>query len=337
MGKVIKVSIPDNGHSSGRGVGYYSEFLKKTLSESKEIRLSEDKPDIIHYPFFDLFYHTLPYGLEKPTVVTLHDVTPLVMSDRYPKGIRSSFNLLRQWLSLRNVSAIITDSENSKIDIQKYLFVNPEKIHVTPLACDPIYKQVPTPKYLQEIKKKYKLPDKFVLTVPGGPDPNKNIPSLAEVTERLGIPLVAVGSSFLQKVEHPVPPELLDLVRLGVYKHIITPGFVPTKEVNAMYHLATLYASTSLYEGFGLPLLQAMTSGCLFVSSRTSSLPEIYHEGAITCNPNSLKSIEKAIEKALNLSPKEKKLQIEKARAKAIEFTWKRTADLTVGVYKKVL
>lgn len=337
MGKAIKVSIPDRGHSSGRGVGYYSEFLKKSLSEQKDIILTDKNPDLIHYPFFDLFYHTLPYKHDRPTVVTLHDVTPLVMSDRYPKGVRSSINLFRQWLSLRNVSAIITDSQNSKEDIQKYLFIKPEKIYVTPLACDPGYKDTPTQKQLLEVKKKYNLPDKFILTVPGGPDPNKNIPSLAEVTERLGVPLVAVGSSFLQKVQHPVPPELLDLVRLGVYKHIITPGFVPTNEVNAMYHLASLYASTSLYEGFGLPLLQAMATGCLFVSSRTSSLPEIYHEGAITCNPKSLKSIEKAVKKALNLTPTQKRELIAAAKAKAAEFTWKKTADMTMDVYKKIL
>ena len=337
MGKVIKVSIPDKGHSTGRGVGYYTEFLKKSLLRLSEVKLTDNDPDIIHYPFFDPFYHTLPTSFDKPTIVTIHDLTPLVMSDRFPKGVLSTISLFLQWWSVRKVSAIITDSENSKRDIEKYFFINPEKIHVTPLAVDPVYSKAPSAKFIQEVKKKYNLPDRFVLSVPGGPDPNKNIPSLAEVTARLGIPLVAVGSSFLQEVKHPVPPELLDLVRLGVYKHIITPGFVPTDEVNAMYHLATLYASTSLYEGFGLPLLQAMTAGCLFVSSRASSLPEIYHQEAITCNPKSLKSMEKAISKALALSPIQKQKQINLAKKKSREFNWEKTAKQTLGVYKSIL
>ena len=337
MGKVIKVSIPDKGHSTGRGVGYYTEFLKKSLAELSDIKITDKDPDIIHYPFFDPFYHTLPNKFDKPTIVTIHDLTPLVMSDRYPKGVHGTINLFRQWWSVKKVSAIITDSENSKRDIEKYFFINPEKIYVTPLAVDPIYSQVPSAKLLQQVKNKYHLPDKFVLSVPGGPGPNKNIPSLAEVTERLGIPLVAVGSSFLQEVKHPVHPELLDLVRLGVYKHIITPGFVPTDEVNAMYPLATLYASTSLYEGFGLPLLQAMTTGCLFVSSKTSSLPEIYHPEAITCNPKSLKSMEKAISKALQLTPVQKQKQIQMAKEKAKEFSWSKTAKQTIEVYKNIL
>lgn len=337
MGKAIKVSIPDKGHSTGRGVGYYTEFLKKSLSDLPEIKLTDNDPDVVHFPFFDPFYHTLPNSFQKPTIVTVHDVTPLVMSDRFPKGILSSISLFFQWLSLRKVSAIITDSENSKRDIVKHLFINPEKIFVIPLAVDPIYSKVPSSKFLQEVKKKYNLPDKFVLSVPGGPDPNKNLPSLAEVTERLGISLVAVGSSFLQEIKHPMPPELIDLVRLGVYKHVITPGFVPTEEVNAMYHLATLYASTSLYEGFGLPLLQAMASGCLVVSSRTSSLPEIYHDEAITCNPKSLKSMENAISKALNLTSTQKQKQIQMAKEKAKEFSWVKTAKNTLDVYRSIL
>lgn len=337
MDKVIRVSIPNKDHSAGRGVGYYAEFLRKSLSELPDIKITDKNPDIVHYPFFDLFYHTLPNNFDRPTAVTVHDLTPLVMSDRFPKGAKGTFNMLRQWLSLKKVSAIITDSENSKKDIEKYFFIDPDKIHVTPLAVDPIYKKEPSPKFLQQVKNKYHLPDRFILSVPGGPNPNKNLPSLAEVTERLGVPLVLVGGSFLQEVKHPVHPELLDLVRLGVYKHIIYPGFVPTEEVNAMYRLASLYASTSLYEGFGLPLLQAMTSGCLFVSSRTSSLPEIYHDGAITCDPSSLKSMEKAIVKALGLTPIQKQKQIQMAKEKAKEFSWSKTAQQTLDVYKSIL
>ncbi|HCC08689.1 TPA: hypothetical protein DEP81_01765 [Candidatus Woesebacteria bacterium] len=336
MESKIKVFLNSGTHSKGRGVGIYGENLAKNLAKLPDITLTDTNPDIIHYPFFDLFYHTLPHKKIKPTIVTIHDVTPLVMSGSYPKGIRGSINLVRQWLSLQSVKAIITDSENSKKDIEKHLFVPKEKIFVTPLAIDPIYAKPVSPEKLIEVKKRLHLPDKFILNVPGGPNPNKNLPSLAEVTDRMDIPLVIVGKGMLQEVREPVHPELIDMVRLKVYKHLILPGFVSNEDLSALYRLATLYVQPSLYEGFGLPLLEAMTAGCLIASSNSSSLPEIYHENAITFNPRKLASMEKAIKKALNLSPKAKQNQIEEAKAKANTFSWSKTAKATVDVYNKV-
>lgn len=336
MESKIKVFLDSGTHSQGRGVGFYAENLAKGLEKLSDITLTDANPDLIHYPFFDLFYHTLPIKKTKPTIVTIHDVTPLVMSSRYPKGIRGSLNLVRQWLALQSVSAIITDSENSKTDIEKYLFVPKEKIFVTPLAIDPMYGKEISEEKLKEVKKRLNIPDKFILTVAGGPNPNKNLPSLAEVTDRLDIPLVIVGKGMLQEVREPVHPELIDMVRLKVYKHLILPGFVSNDDLNALYHLATLYVQPSLYEGFGLPLLEAMTTGCLVASSNSSSLPEIYHEGAITFNPRKLTSMEKAIKKALALSPKAKQNQIELAKNKAATFSWPKTAKATLEVYKQV-
>ncbi len=333
---VIKVFLNSSGHSSGRGIGVYAEHLAKALSKLPDVRLTETDPDIIHHPFFDPFYLTLPLKKEKPTVVTIHDLTPLVLSDRYPKGLRGTIKLLLQWYSLRSVSAIITDSENSKKDIEKYFRISPDKIFVTPLAVDDDYQKVPTAAKLKEVKDKYHLPDKFVLTLAAGPNPNKNLPSLAEVTDRLVIPLVLVGKGLLQEIVKPVEPELIDLVRLQAYNHVIYPGYVSNEDFNAMLHLASLYVQPSIYEGFGLPLLEAMTTGCLIASSNTSSLPEVYHEEAITFNPRKLQSMEKAIKKALRLKPQERTRQIEMAKEKSKDFSWSKTAKTTSEVYKKV-
>lgn len=333
----IKVFLNIGNHSESRGVGFYAENLAKALKKMPEVSLTDENPDIIHYPFFDLFYHTLPLKKEKPTVVTIHDLTPLVLSSRYPKGIKGTVNLVRQWLSLQSVAAIITDSENSKKDIIKYFRVPEDKISVTPLAVDSEYQKNVSAAELKRIKEKYHLPDKFILNVPGGPNPNKNLPSLAEITDRLGISLVIVGGRMLQEVKEPVHPELIDMVRLKIYKHLILPGFVPTEDLNVIYRLAALYVQPSLYEGFGLPLLEAMTAGCLIASSNKSSLPEIYHENAITFNPRRLTSMERAIKKALKLSPAGKQKQIASAKAKAVEFSWEKTAKATLSVYRKVL
>ncbi len=332
----IKVFLNSGDHSQGRGVGFYADNLYKALSKQKSISLTQKNPDIIHYPFFDLFYPTLPRKKIAKTIVTIHDVTPLVLSSRYPKGLKGTLNLFRQWLSLQSVSAVITDSENSKQDIEKYLRVPSEKIFVTHLAIDPIYKKDISKETFEVVRKKYNLPKKFVLTVAGGPNPNKNLPTLAEVTDRLDVPLVIVGKGMLQEIKEPVHPELIDMVRLKVYKHLILPGFVSNEDLSAIYRLASLYVQPSLYEGFGLPLLEAMTAGSLVISSNASSLPEIYHDEAITFNPRKLQSMEKAIKKALSLSPKARKKQIDLGKQKASSFSWTKTARQTINVYKKV-
>jgi glycosyltransferase involved in cell wall biosynthesis len=336
MASKIKVFLNSGTHSQGRGVGFYADNLGKALAKLPDITLTDNDPDIIHYPFFDLFYHTLPINKAKHTIVTIHDLTPLILASRYPKGLRGSVNLALQWVALQSVSAIITDSESSKRDIVRVFRVAPEKITVTPLAIDSEFKKTISPEKLEIVRQKYHLPKKFILTVAGGPNPNKNLPSLAEVTDRLGIPLVIVGKGMLQEIKEPVHPELIDMVRLKIYQHLILPGFVPTEDLNAIYRLATLYVQPSLYEGFGLPLLEAMTAGCLVASSKTSSLPEIYHEGAITFSPRKLSSMEKAIHKALKLSPEARQNQIDTAKSRSTDFTWAKTAKQTEKVYKQV-
>jgi glycosyltransferase involved in cell wall biosynthesis len=336
MVKKIKVFLNSGTHSQGRGVGFYADNLAKALKKFPDITLTDKDPDIIHYPFFDLFYHTLPLKKDKPTIVTIHDLTPLVLSNRYPKGLRGTANLILQWLATQSVSAILTDSECSQKDLTKIFRIPEEKITVVPLAVDPLYKKEVPAARLEEIRKKYHLPKKFILNVPGGPNPNKNLPNLAEVTDRIGIPLVIVGKGMLQEVKEPVHPELIDVVRLKIYKHLILPGFVPTEDLNAFYRLATLYVQPSLYEGFGLPLLEAMTAGCLVASSKASSLPEIYHDGAIAFYPKKLSSMEKAIRKALSLSPKARQHQIDQAKIRSADFTWAKTAKATAAVYQKV-
>lgn len=214
----------------------------------------------------------------------------------------------------------------------------PEKIFVTPLATDKIYKTSPSPISVGKVKSKFKLPDKFILTVAGGPNPNKNLPALAEATKALRIPLVLVGSDVAKKVpQGKVHKELQDLAKLKEYSHIITPGFVTDKELLVFYSLATLYCQPSLYEGFGLPVLEAMHAGCLVVSSDTSSLPEIYAPGTITFDPQNQESLQNALQKAIDLPQEQKKQMIKEAQEVAKQFTWKETAQQTVDVYNQVL
>ncbi len=336
MSKDIKVQLEFHGQSTGRGIGVYESNLLENLKDLKGIDIVTDKADIIHYTFFDLFWPTLKLNKKSKNIVTVHDITPLVLSSRYPKGIKGSINFLRQWFQLKKASAIITDSHCSKKDIVKVLRIPESKVFVTHLAVNNVYRKTVTDQEKAKVIKKYNLPEKFLLTVAAGPNPNKNLPNLAEATERVGIPLVIVGWGINQEIIKPVNPELIDLVRLEVYQHLIRLDDVSNDDLFVLQKLASAYIQGSLYEGFGIPVLEAMTVGCPVISSRSSSLPEVYHPDTITFNPKNINSIEKAIKKFFKLSPKSKELYIEKNKQKAKEFSWEKTAKKTLEVYKHV-
>lgn len=349
--KKIKVNLLGEEHSAGRGVGFYRSHLQAAFEKTGQVEFVGEGPDLIHYPFFDLFYPTLKRKHTSPTVVTIHDLTPLVLSRYYPMGFRALAALTRQRLALRNVDAVITDSLSSKRDIVAIFHLPPEKVFVTHLAADEAYAKIPTEKYLEDIRKKYHLPDKFVLYV-GGVNPNKNLVRLAKAVAKLDLPLVLVGSEFtkalvetfsvkkllgLQKV-HPEVGEFAKLKSIVEDNDLFRVlGYVPTEELNAIYRLAAFYCQPSLYEGFGLPVLEAMTAGCLVVCSNTGSLPEIYPLETVTFSPDSEKELQTAFEKALSLPPKEKADLIKAGKEKSADFTWEKTANATIGVYLSVL
>jgi len=343
----LRVHIPTDSHSTGRGIGFYTSNLIDALKKIKDIKLVDTQPDLIHYPYFDLFYPTLNPPKNIPSIVTIHDVTPLVLSRFYPKGIKGRFNLFKQKQALKRVTAVITDSNNSRQDIIKHLRVPENKIHVTPLAVDPFYSKPVSSKAISEVKAKYSLPDVFLLYV-GGVNPNKNLPRLITAATKLNLPLVLVGSEFTRPTPpisslkaklglQSVHPELKDL---RFIKHSLETnpllhalGFVSNQDLSAIYRLALAYCQPSLYEGFGLPVLEAMSAGCLIVGSNQSSLPEIYPPQAITFDPKSTQSMLNALKKVIGLKPKDRETLIKLGLERSKDFSWDATARLTATVY----
>jgi glycosyltransferase involved in cell wall biosynthesis len=332
----LRVKFVADQDSTGRGVGFYSQFLCEALMNHPDIELVDRDPDVIHYPHFDLFYPTLPLYHSTPTVVTIHDLTPLVLPSLYPRGVKGTLSLIRQRLALTTVKSIITDSKNSKQDIHKIFAIQSKKIFVTPLAIDPYY--TTDHKFdAQAVRDKYNLPKRFVLTLAGGPNPNKNLPRLARVTAKLGITLVIVGGGMTQEVTEPVHSELRDLARVRKFLHVITPGFVPTPDFYALYKMATAYVQASLYEGFGMPVLEAMSTGCLLVSSHTSSLPELYAPGTITFDPNNFTDMLRKLRRALRLTPQARQSLIEANLGRSRDFTWEETVGQTIEAYRSAV
>src|SRR3989344_3622685 len=183
-----------------RGTGFYISNLKESFlkfyPDNKYIFFSNSSEltkdiDIVHYPYFEPFFLTLPIFLRNRIVVTVHDLTPLVFPEHFKIGIKGKIKWQMQRSALRGVDVIITDSNSSKKDIIKYTGVKESKVSVVYLAPGEEFRQIKDVKNKQAIKKKYNLPDKFVLYV-GDVTWNKNLPRLIEAINKIQIPLVMV-------------------------------------------------------------------------------------------------------------------------------------------------
>jgi glycosyltransferase involved in cell wall biosynthesis len=335
-----------SGPSSFRGVGKYTAQLLTALRSSKKVRVVEIKDntpvpsiDLIHYPFFDFFFLTLPLMKRKKTVVTIHDCTPLVFPKYYPSGIKGKLKLSFQKLSLKSVAVVLADSENSKKDIIRFLGVPEKKIHVTYLAADKIYEKLSQEgKWMALTRKRYQLPEKFLLYV-GDINYNKNLPRLITAFKELALrdcTLVLVGKAF-KNLRLKEAREIAELIKeLKLKEKVKVLGFVPDNDLVKIYNLAQLGCFPSLYEGFGLGALEAMACGCPVLASNTSSLPEVVGRAAFLVDPYSTKNIAQGMKTILEDERLRQEL-IGAGLVRAKEFSWEKTAQETIGVYQRVV
>lgn len=339
-----------------RGIGYYTNnllnFLKKdpNMEILEFTKLSEVKNvELIHYPWFDFYFHTLPINKKFKTLVTIHDTIPLIFPLHHPAGIKGMINFQLQKLALRNINHIITDSNISRLDIIKYLGVSESKITSIPLAADDDFTPVLNDTKLLRVKRKYKLPDKFLLYV-GDANWTKNLPFLIKGFSILrqnpklsGLRLVLVGDVFLKNVENIDHPELNSLKtvnklirELNLNDQIIRSGNLKKEDLVNFYNLATIYIQPSFYEGFGLPVLEALACGTPVVCSNGGSLPEVGGKAVIYFEPDNLGKFIKICEEVVLNKSLQKKLS-DLALQQAVNFSWKKVASQTKQVYSRVI
>lgn len=345
--KVLIDNSPMHDGNAIRGVGSYTRFLTQTLMSSKkiELALSKDrpgdfKPDLIHYPFFDLFLPTLPLLQRHKTIVTIHDVIPLLYPQFYPVGKRGRLALLKQKLALRQTAAVITDSQASRTDISRYLKYPLEKIHVVPLAGNPQL-QVLGNVELAQIKRRYRLPSKYLLYV-GDINYNKNLPNLIKTLKFLpnNIKLVCVGKNFYP---HDIPEwqwiesqlALSDVVER--VKFITDLPSSASADLAGIYQGALAYIQPSLYEGFGLPLLEAMTCQTPVICAQNSSLTEVALNKALLVENATAEDFATAVTELLTWSTDKRQAFVKAAAQHARRFTWRKTAQATLAVYQQVI
>lgn len=343
--KIAFCNLPLLNNHQARGIGTYTKNLLESLKQDSKLHIQEfsdireiKNADVVHYPFFDLFQRSLPIFKKIPTVVTIHDVIPLVNPTAYPPGIKGSLNSYSQKLSLKNVAAVITDSKSSKEDIIKYLGVSAEKIFPIALAPASHFHKINDIEELKRVKRNYHLPEKFALFT-GNVNWNKNLLNLSEAVLKAKIDLVLVGKSFEEKnsLDHPEMKSFKDFLKLysnNLKVHIL--GFIPDNDLVIVTNLAFVQLLPSYYEGFGLPILEAQACGVPVITSKISSMPEIAGRGAIYVDPENVNEISKAI---VELSKDQELInKLIKAGFENIShFSWKKTAVETLAVYQHVL
>jgi glycosyltransferase involved in cell wall biosynthesis len=287
------------------------------------------------FPGVDLFHatdHLLPYFRRIKSVFTLHDLIFLFHPETH-KPLNRWFLTLMMPRFLRAADAVIAVSECTKRDAIRFYRIPEEKISVIYEGVNPRFRPA-DPETIAAVRARYNLPEHFILYV-GTIEPRKNLTALLEAFHHLlathDLRLVIVGKKgwlyegFFRRLRE-----------LGLGDRVIFTGYVPDEDLPAIYSAADLFVFPSLYEGFGLPVLEAMACGTPVICSNTSSLPEVAGDAAFLVDPTDVCSLAGAMEQALTDEHLRSELMA-KGLERARWFTWEKAAAKTLEVYRGVL
>jgi len=289
----------------------------------------KERVDLLHCP-----KSAIPVFSPCPVVVTLHDLIPL----KHPETEKFSARLywrLQIPIAARRATFIITDSEHARREILADFACPPEKVRAIMLGFDPRMLVQREAVETDAILSKYGIPAEYLLYV-GTIQPRKNLDTLIEAFARLKRgdgsrhKLVIVGrKGWLYK-------RLFARIKeLGLESEIIFTGFVPDEELPYIYDRATVFVYLSLFEGFGLPPLEAMACGVPVITSNTTSLPEVVGAAGITLTPTDVDGLTAALKRVL-ADPTLAAGMREAGRSRARLFSWERAARETLAIYTRI-
>lgn len=307
------------------------------LTRNRALRIAWEQvglPRAIKQEKLDLFHgaaFALPARSPAPGVVTIHDLAFWRWPEQVPK--RRGVYLARAVVSAtKRAQRIIAVSEATKRDTVELLHVEPDRIDVTPLGVDARFRRA-SGEEIVDFRQRHELSHPFVLAV-GTREPRKNLPALvrafASIADSIPHDLVHAGSAgwLTDELDEAVAEAKLgDRIRFVDY--------VPHEELPLWYSAADCFVMASLYEGFGLPLLEAMACNAACIASNRSSLPEVAGDAALLCDPDR-DSIATAIATLLHDGELRQRFRAA-GPTRAAEFTWQRTAALTAASYRKAL
>jgi glycosyltransferase involved in cell wall biosynthesis len=293
--------------------------------------VKRERLDLFHAP-----HYVLPALTPSRSVVTIHDCIHLMFPEYLTHRLGHAYAHALLWTAAHKSDRIFTVSEQSKRDILKFFKVPPEKIVVTPNAIDERFKETPSEEHVVQTRERYQLSHAYLLYV-GNIKPHKNLERLIEAFHlvreqgRPELELIIIGDeiSKLQSLRRAVH-------KYQLHRYVRFLGFVPDKTLAVLYRLASVFVFPSLYEGFGLPPLEAMASGTPVVTSNVSSLPEVVGDAAILVDPYRAEAIADGILQVLrstHLRDDLRRRGLERVKA----YSWRRSAERVREVYGDVV
>jgi len=298
--------------------------------------LRKERVDLLHALAF-----VAPLLSRCPSVVTIYDLSFLLYPESFKRAKRFYLGLFTR-LSARRARRIIAISESTKRDVVRLLGVPPEKVEVVYCGIDEAFRPL-AEEQVAAFRSKRGLPERFILFV-GTIEPRKNVTRLIEAFADLrsfdvaqdtfaicDLRLVIGGAKgwFYQDVFARVE-------ELGLEDKVIFPGYIPVSELPLWYNAAELFVYPSLYEGFGLPPLEAMACGTPVVAANTSSLPEVVGEAGLIVDPLDVEGLAEAMRRALDDEALRQEMR-EQGLERAKGFSWTKTAQETVQVYRRAM
>ena len=292
--------------------------------------LMREKPDVYHAP-----HYVLPVAIRSRSVVTIHDCIHLMFPQYLPNRAAYAYARGAMWSAARRSDRILTVSEASKRDILHFFNVPPDKISVVYNAIDERIWEEPAPEDIERVRERFQLDQRFVLYA-GTIKPHKNLVRLIEAFadlrkgefEELKLLIIGDEISKLPALRRAVHSHKL-------HKHVRFLGFLPDETLAALYRLASVFVFPSLYEGFGLPPLEAMASGTPVVTSNVSSLPEVAGDAAVLVDPYDVGSIVEGMRRVLSDPALAHELR-RKGLVRARDFSWERSVARTHDIYRLV-
>jgi glycosyltransferase involved in cell wall biosynthesis len=300
---------------------------------------AKDRIDLFHAPCL-----TAPLYLNCPLVITVHDMIWAWPQRISRKGSLSIKRQLMGWYNyaipksaMKRASAIITVSHAARESIIARSGIKADRIFVTYEAASPSFKQINDEQRLAAIRRKYELPVNFILAI-GSADPRKNIDTLVqaysclpgELQEQHQLVIVwthsLLADALSQKIEE-----------LGLVRRVRFLRQVSTDDLVLLYNAASLFVFPSLYEGFGLPPLEAMACGTPVIAANNSSIPEIVGDAALLFDATIPDAIARTMLQALAAGEAFRTNLIQNELKRADSFSWQRCATQTLGVYQRIL
>jgi glycosyltransferase involved in cell wall biosynthesis len=292
--------------------------------------LWRERPDLVHIP-----HYVIPALAPPPVVATVHDVIQLFYPPRSRPMLASLYMRVDQRSALRRARSVITVSRTSRRDIVNLFRSDPKRLDVVPNGVEEGLKDRPAEELLGEVKSRYALRLPLVLVV-ANDKPHKNLDvvlrafHLARRSHGLPAQLVLVGGvgedhRLARRAEH-----------MGLKDQIRCLGRIPQSHLHALYHLSAVLLHMALYEGFGLPVLEAMRVGVPVITSNIGAMREIGDGAARMVNPLDQTEIASALNRVLVDDP-ERKRMVDAGHRRADSLTWERTIEGTLDSYRKAL